>query len=211
MIDWIKKRFAYVGGAVSDLRDRTVEAFLTVWGLLTTLFMLIHLVWSALGNAAASLRDTLFSLARSVYDVVRTIILVRIPNALRIAFHDASQFVTAVVNTVKNGILAVVHTLESWAHAAVSFVSSVLNSFINWATRTVAGILATLGHVAFIVANLLTDPAALVRWFIAALWKEAFNYLFAKRETIARWMLARAVSASMFAIQVIEELIVRVL
>lgn len=211
MIDWIRRRLSAAGNAIGDLRDRIIETLIQVWGLLTTLFALIKMVWGAFGSAAAQLRDNLFALARSAYDAIRTIIVVRIPNALKIAFHDASVFVTSVVNTVKNGILAVVHTLESWAHAAVSFVSNLLNSFINWATRTITSILSTLGHVVTIVTNLLTDPAALVRWFIAALWKEAFNFLFAKRESIVRWMLSRAVSMTSFTVSVIEDLIVRIL
>jgi phage-related protein len=211
MINWFRGLFNRLSGAIADLRDRVLMALTFFWLLLQNLFTIITVVWGTFGARVLYLRDQFLQFGDSIWANLKNIIHVRIPNAISYVLSTAARFAGQLVSDVRNAIMSVVHTLESWAHTAISAVTKLINDVITWAANIFSGIVRTLTHVATVVANLLTDPGALVRWFIGALWKEAYNFLFARREFLARWALSRAVSVSRFAVSVIEELIVRIL
>lgn len=211
MINWLRRLIGDARDAITDLRDRVINAFVQTWLLLQQLFSTVKQAWGQFGARLAFLRDNLFLIAASTLNTLRGIILVRIPAAIRTTLSQAMNFASHVVSTVRTELAGAINLLSSWARSAVKAISDFINGIVRWASNLFHSILSALTTIGGIVNQLLTNPAALVRWFIGALWHEAFIFLYARRVTIAQWALARAVSVTSFTVSVIEDLIVRIL
>jgi hypothetical protein len=145
---------------------------------------------------------------QAIYNWGYWLMTVRIPRAISNAVNDLLRLVAGWVDDVRNFASNLMAFARAEAHSLFDFVRSEATQFANWVIGEFNDLIAAFLFVQNIVFTLLTDPAKLAEWLIAALLPVAGRYLVANAVPLARWAWPRLLPAAVEAIDIAEQIIV---
>lgn len=166
-----------------------------------------NLLYSRVRGGIAALGHALSEL----YSTAWWIIHVWVPKQLLYWNNRISRWVLDGIHKLDRLARGLVADLRSWASRAINGLWDTLNKVRRWAIDRINEIWRTLVRVRDIVLALLTSPARLAEWVIAAIVSALWRYAFRQRDRIASWFLRTSPAFTLWLARTLDSIIGRIL
>ncbi len=205
---------AYLLGSannVLDLARRVADSFGKVWDTLTAFFAQLAQAAGHIAGGGLALAGSLTRFAIALASRLPYILFVYVPQLVGALASQVIAWTLEYVGQVENRLHTLANDVLSWAQGQVNALFGDLNDLRTWAMGQLADIINTLTWTWHLVATFLTDPNVLAQWLLGALFNVAKQWVEANSVALVRWGLSVAVSGTIRAAGLIEDIIVRIL
>lgn len=187
----------WLGGAaksIKDLASRVWKAIKHLWSTISGVFHHVGGAWLSLWHAIGALDRAVAFLADSTRNALTWVTHNLNPRSVAHAIQKAVGWAAREIGKLGHSLSSRITGVWRWAKRQLAKVASDLAKAFAWARRRINRALDWIGHQGKRMWWLLSAPARLAAWLIAALITPLFRYIVGHIEALAimigRWMLA---------------------
>lgn len=147
-----------------------------VWDDISAVLRFVVPNWKDLANSIAWFTDRAVGAAEKAALALRWVVTVRIPQAIETFRQSVVNWVSGIINDVRQSIVDARDWVLGKAAEFANLVLGYARSVYQWAVDRVGEVWETLSAVARIVGLLLTDPERFALWAIGAIWSAFWRY-----------------------------------
>lgn len=207
-----------IGNILSTIDAGFSKVVRAIWAAISSVWNVSTDFWWRIAQVAfpgvqiiADLRRLAQWFASRAGIAVWWIIHVLVPRSITVAVDAVTSWISRIINDIRQVISTVYHAALDFAQKLVNALHNLVNQILHWAQQEIGKLITDLRALKDFVTHFLTDPRVLVEWLWNAFWAKARDWVIRHEEWAARWFLARAVSVTVFAARIIEDIIVRIL
>lgn len=204
---------AWILGAGSDiiaLARRVIDGIAQLWNTLIAYFTNIALAAGRVAGGGLALGASLVRLGIALATQLPYLIFVYVPRLVGSAVSQVVSWTLQYIAGVAADLRQLANDVLSWAQSKVAELLRDLADLKNWALGQLADIRNTLSWVFGKVTALLTDPTILAQWLLVPLFGVARQWAQDNATAVARWALGIAVTGTIKAAGIIEDIIVSI-
>lgn len=211
MFDWLIGPLLGFLSGVGALRDKVKDALTNLWSTLVDFFteqrQAAQIILDGGVGTVAGIIHFCLALEAFGFAVLYIVIPAWARNAIDQVTHWVVEYVAFIVNVLRQESRA----LQDWARGWINYLYGWIRDVIGWAEQRIAEVWHTLTWTYDRVAQLLTVPDTLAQWLFAALWRVGERWVLQNAVALGRWALAVAVTMTLRAARIIEDIIVQVI
>lgn len=209
MPDWVWNLAEWMTGPIRALADWVRSRLRAIWDRLMRVFRLVRTAWGVLGWAILWFLRNLDDWAVEVFRGFLRVIKVWFPRWRRWILERAARLISVAIRTVRDFLRGLISDLSRWARRAIDWLRDRIASVFRWASQRIGELLSWVRRIGNRVADLVLHPGKLAAWLLPALWSPLWRFIAAKAEPIGRWIMRRAVAATLGAAALIETVLVK--
>lgn len=171
----------------------------------------IRIAWNLLYSRARGGVAALGHALSELYSTAWWIIHVWAPRQFLYWNNRISRWVLDGIHKLDRLARGLVAALERWVRDRLNGLWDTLGKVRQWFLDRIHEIWATLVRVRDIVFGLLTSPARLAEWVIAAIVAALWRYAFRQRDRIASWFLRTSPAFTLWLARTLDDIIGRIL
>lgn len=207
--DWIYSFIKYVpspfGGPARWIADR-------VYGIFDDGVKFAR--WIKTGATAMAARGVVYlalalSFAYETATTLQWLAFTEIPRRFTSAINTVKQWVSPLINSVRNTLQHAINVLTDWAQKRIAEIINAANTLRAWALGKIHGIENYLNNTVSKWYERLTSPTKFAEWILGALINAFLRYLYANRDKLARWFVDSSPAFTMWLTRQMSSIIGR--
>lgn len=210
MFSWINDLIDRLPGFLQGPFRAVAGFFIAPWRMLDRFFRFARIACMFLYRAANGFRIALTNWMVAAANALYDIVFVIIPKRIRVAVETLTRWVNRGLSIVWHSAIDAVKRLTGYALQWIADLRKFIQNVFNWATARVNAILDWINRVATRVVDLVLHPDKLAAWILPALWGPLWRFLESRAEPIGRWLLGRALAATLRNAALVERVIARI-
>lgn len=207
MFDWLPGILAKQWGTLTTLAVTLVNAIKAVTDTFVSVFFRLVTAFGYVGRMAYWLFQAGEGLAGETILAFIRLGTVILPGLLARVLSQAVDFTRAVINDLRNLLLAAINDVRNLASALISELRAQVVGWVNYLSAFAAKTWDLLVAVANRVTQLLTDPRALADWLAGNIVQAVLKWAAGNATTLTRLFLQGAIRGAVGIAALLERVI----